>query len=255
MRIFQRVRMNLIVSKKIKDYIQYALGEIVLVTIGILLALSINTWNENRKKVTLVKELINELNEELQFNIDRISYLDTATVQSGYSFRMADSLLALRVEALQDGIDSSEKALIFGSVLWRLNAFNLSSDVYHTMVETKVINMLDDSVKLAIRKYYKLIEREEIYNMTYLSLIKEAVSNCRYGYGELGRAYALDSNINLNNYNWVFDNSSKEFIDLRNCFETTYGAMHDSRSRMINIIEESQKLKVIISPLTAPKPH
>ncbi len=48
-KFFRKIRQNLLVENKTRKYFKYAIGEIVLVVIGILIALSINNWNENRK--------------------------------------------------------------------------------------------------------------------------------------------------------------------------------------------------------------
>ncbi len=46
---FRKIRYNLMEQNKTGKYLKYAIGEIVLVVIGILIAISINNWNENRK--------------------------------------------------------------------------------------------------------------------------------------------------------------------------------------------------------------
>ena len=48
-RFFRTIRLRLLGENKISKYLLYALGEIILVVIGILIALRINNWNENRK--------------------------------------------------------------------------------------------------------------------------------------------------------------------------------------------------------------
>lgn len=48
-KLFRKIRQKLSESGKVKSYILYAIGEIVLVVIGILIALQINTWNEENK--------------------------------------------------------------------------------------------------------------------------------------------------------------------------------------------------------------
>lgn len=48
LKIFRKVRQNMIKKNKVSTYILYAIGEIVLVMIGILLALQVNNWNEDR---------------------------------------------------------------------------------------------------------------------------------------------------------------------------------------------------------------
>ena len=48
-KFFRKIRYNLMEQNKTGKYFKYAIGEIVLVVIGILIALSINNWNEERK--------------------------------------------------------------------------------------------------------------------------------------------------------------------------------------------------------------
>ena len=50
MKVFRRFRYHFLEKGRIRNYILYAIGEIILVVIGILLALQINIWNEDRKK-------------------------------------------------------------------------------------------------------------------------------------------------------------------------------------------------------------
>jgi hypothetical protein len=67
-KFFRKIRQNLLSEGKTGKYLKYALGEIVLVVIGILIALSINNWNQNRvnnKKETL---LLLELHDEFLKN-------------------------------------------------------------------------------------------------------------------------------------------------------------------------------------------
>jgi len=49
-KLFRRIRQNLLMENKSGKYFKYAIGEIILVVIGILIALQINNWNEIRKK-------------------------------------------------------------------------------------------------------------------------------------------------------------------------------------------------------------
>lgn len=48
-RVFRRLRVDAIVRDRARKYLTYAFGEIILIVLGILIALQINTWNESRK--------------------------------------------------------------------------------------------------------------------------------------------------------------------------------------------------------------
>ena len=50
-KIFREMRQELATQNKVAKYLRYAVGEILLVVIGILIALQVNNWNELRKNV------------------------------------------------------------------------------------------------------------------------------------------------------------------------------------------------------------
>ncbi len=63
---FRKIRQNLLLEGKTGKYLKYAIGEIVLVVIGILIALQINNWNENRKRNMEEVLILNSLHEDLE---------------------------------------------------------------------------------------------------------------------------------------------------------------------------------------------
>jgi len=70
-KFFRKIRQNLLLEGKTGKYLKYAIGEIVLVVIGILIALQINNWNEkNKQKIAeteFIKGLKNDLKQDKQF--------------------------------------------------------------------------------------------------------------------------------------------------------------------------------------------
>ena len=67
-KFFRKIRYDLIGKNKTGKYFKYAIGEIVLVVIGILIALSINNWNENEKIRRSEKQYLLSLKTEFNFN-------------------------------------------------------------------------------------------------------------------------------------------------------------------------------------------
>lgn len=69
--LFRRMREKLIDSGSITKYLLYAVGEILLVVIGILIALQVNNWNEERKQLsaeqTFIAGVINDLSQDQQY--------------------------------------------------------------------------------------------------------------------------------------------------------------------------------------------
>ena len=84
-KFFRHIRKRLLSENRFNKYLLYAIGEIVLVVIGILIALQINNWNESRKLAQSGKEFIKEIYKELNTeiaNIDEIlKLLRTLTVE------------------------------------------------------------------------------------------------------------------------------------------------------------------------------
>lgn len=66
---FRRIRQTLLTGSKTSRYIKYAIGEIILVVIGILIALQINNWNETRKQISQEKFILEKLQVDLTSDI------------------------------------------------------------------------------------------------------------------------------------------------------------------------------------------
>ena len=68
-KFFRKIRQNLLSEGKTGKYLKYAIGEIILVVVGILIALSINNWNEERKQNELETVYLKRLHNELKKDI------------------------------------------------------------------------------------------------------------------------------------------------------------------------------------------
>ena len=81
LRFFRQIRQRLLTDNKFSKYLLYAFGEILLVVIGILIALQVNNWNEERNQRKEEQKLIGALTEELESNIDSLtSNLNTSRI-------------------------------------------------------------------------------------------------------------------------------------------------------------------------------
>ena len=56
----------------LKRYLFYAIGEIVLVVLGILIALQINNWNQNQKTKDVERQYLQSLQEEFNDNLESL---------------------------------------------------------------------------------------------------------------------------------------------------------------------------------------
>ena len=85
----RKIRKSLIESSSAQKYILYAIGEIALVVIGILIALQINNWNESKKINRMDQEFLQKLiNELIQ---DTLAFHDRKVSYSGINQRLTES--------------------------------------------------------------------------------------------------------------------------------------------------------------------
>ena len=86
-KFFRQIRQNLLLEGKTGKYLKYAIGEIVLVVIGILIALQINNWNENRLKNKTVKTYLNSLIQDLNDEQDILDWAKDSHSLKYYSMQ------------------------------------------------------------------------------------------------------------------------------------------------------------------------
>ena len=79
-KFFRHIRKSLLMENKRSKYFTYAIGEIMLVVVGILIALQINNWNQQKNNQQKLKQFLVEFKEELRLNIKDFK-LDLETIE------------------------------------------------------------------------------------------------------------------------------------------------------------------------------
>jgi hypothetical protein len=72
-KLFRNIRQTLIMENKTSKYLKYAIGEIVLVVLGILIALQVNNWNEQRKTRLEEIKILKDFQENLHITIENLN--------------------------------------------------------------------------------------------------------------------------------------------------------------------------------------
>ncbi len=88
---FRRIRQKLLVDNRFTKYLLYAIGEIILVVIGILIALQINNWNEERKIRAEENKIIQELYSTL---IGDLEHQEDMIMKNRHSYEAANYILS-----------------------------------------------------------------------------------------------------------------------------------------------------------------
>jgi len=167
-------------QNKTGKYFKYAIGEILLVMIGILLALQVNNWNESRKQKALEQNALHEianglmrLKEEVRFNLDDESkgfsaantILTNFEKNQGYNRILGEALnLVWNYTYLNESDDSYEFLktsgfdLISNNNLLKKIAKLYDVDLRATLGEARIRGDYIEQLKFLMPKWYKSID-------------------------------------------------------------------------------------------------
>ncbi|MGB5553724.1 MAG: hypothetical protein WBM83_03620 [Flavobacteriaceae bacterium] len=181
MKVFRNIRKKLVASGKVKNYLVYALGEILLIVIGILIAWKINDLNEIRKNKIVQVKIYESLYEELHTNL---SVLDSAIVRYNNNILNLQSSLKyvgqqpddlsqevkdliiqikfrnsnLRNEALSSINSSNKFQFLKNDALTELIAQYPTELNTYKVQETKIGNIVENRLKPVLEKHISLVD-------------------------------------------------------------------------------------------------
>lgn len=152
LRIFRQLRQRLLTDNKFSKYLLYAVGEIALVTIGILIALQINTWNEESRNRRLEATYLANLKKELVFNIQ------LANEQIEYSdFQIINCKLILDLLQSNGSYNPMELAIALEHVGWNHEVIFVS-DVWSELYATGNIGLIrNEEIKMRLTDLYNVM--------------------------------------------------------------------------------------------------
>ena len=146
--LLRRIRKQLLENKQFAKYLTYALGEIVLVVIGILIALQINNRNETRKEREEEKKLLKELLRDFEANI---AELDTVAYYANLSI---DKMITAELHIEQDRPYEKKLDTLFGGLdYWDIPYIHLAA--YDALKAKGIQSISDDSLKYKIGRVYE----------------------------------------------------------------------------------------------------
>lgn len=147
MKFFRKFRMLMIKKQKVLQYLSYALGEITLVVIGILVALYVNDWNGNRQKKQLEIKALKEIENSLLKNKEIIE------LHFKYHQQNFVGQNKLYSHLKEKGSYNDTLARYFSSLVYDYNIpLNLSG--YENFKVSGIPLLTNDSLKLAIISFY-----------------------------------------------------------------------------------------------------
>ena len=153
-------------ESKLSKYLLYAIGEIVLVVIGILLALQINNWNENRKLQRQEVNTLRQLNVDLKSNLEEI--------QSIYANISRSTAAGPKIlNHLDSGAAVDDSLLTWIEAFGAQHIFNNANTTYKNLETSNASQISNDSLRLRItimyeRYFFNIHKRESSMKERYM---------------------------------------------------------------------------------------
>ena len=243
-KLFRNIRQNSLNQGKTTSYLKYAIGEIVLVVIGILIALQINNWNESRKDALREKQLLNNLQGEFK---DNLQDLDSIALEVDKVIGSLEKVFALFSPApanvLQDSLNIWLSSAMY-SPNWKPSEFLLNS----MNNSGSIAELKNENLKLLLYKWARQQKemtevriRTETTGEEILTYLKE--------FGSLRDVDATSnefkyrpSNLSANNLSLLSDPKFENHIDDKLfMYKTTKRWLTNARGTIVQLIEETQK--------------
>ena len=160
-KFFRKIRQNLLTENKLSKYLIYAVGEIILVVIGILIAIQINNWNEQSKTQKSADIQLNQLSQNISDDLIQLDALNEVIKTNVIKSQMLSDQFQQIIP-----FDSLTTSYITAS-LFEQN-FYANSTAYDKLNKTGEFSILPKDLQMDITAYYNLLyrikEREEITN-------------------------------------------------------------------------------------------
>jgi len=176
---FRKIRKKLADTNKPLKYARYAIGEIFLVVFGILIALSINNWNEWKKERVKEREILIDLVENLEINIKAIE----SHIKSLYALDKSSDIIMSTIYNKRPYVDSLaqhfHRARIPKSKLY------LAKTGYNELKTNGLHIMTNKELKGEIVNLFEIIEpnflsNHEMINELYIDFDNHVVQNFIY---------------------------------------------------------------------------
>lgn len=152
--LIKKFRKKLIDKAKLRNYMLYALGEIILVVIGILIALQINSVYQNRLDRNAATKVLNRLVEDVDADFKRLYFIDTSYTNNQKHIKEVYDILAK--DKIEDSEHLEKLAFFSGADIKEVNSVRATFD---EMINTgSIYKLKNDSLIGQTIEYYRLVD-------------------------------------------------------------------------------------------------
>ena len=138
-------------ENKTGKYFKYAIGEIVLVVVGILIALSINNWNEVQKAKEKETHALNEIISDLDNNIETLNDIKTRKINS---LNSSKNSLKIIIDVLENKKEYHDSLIPHFTGILGYPDPDIKTSGYESLTSIGMDLISDNNLRSEIGKYY-----------------------------------------------------------------------------------------------------
>ncbi|GAA4242009.1 hypothetical protein GCM10022292_10680 [Winogradskyella damuponensis] len=241
-KFFRKIRYDLMEKNKIGKYLKYAIGEIVLVVLGILIALQLNNLNDERKTENVRQVYYKQLLQD--FENDK-AYIEKTSLA-------IDSNM-VKIRAFKDIYNQPNLPIIeivsaTGNLDWQLYTVQFKSNTVNTLQNTGDIKLIPPTIReqlIRLDKYKEETEEASEYNNGEAGKAGSMAAN-RYGSPEF--AYKnIQNQPKLRERVFEEKNLIELLITLERCHYMKAESEKGSLKRFKKILSDMEEIEILIN--------
>jgi hypothetical protein len=206
--LFRKIRQEHITKNRLRKYLMYAFGEIILVMVGILLALQFNNWNQEKENTKKENWYLINIVEDIEYQKSSIKYIKNNCLKS---IEIGQSIMkAYKTNKTFLEVDSLNKKLNF---LMRSFTFPNINNTYSELVSSGKFDLIKEKeLSLNIIDYFIYIE--ENHTNTKTAIINVFYPEIYHVYNQFSQAAPYEKNMNTTNlYILEKDSDIRKYIN------------------------------------------
>ena len=239
---FRKIRHDLIANSQTLRYLKYAIGEVILVVLGILIAIQINNWNEKRendlKKEVYILRLSNDLGKD---TISIGNYVDACDKEIRH-WRSIEKQIR-KPNATLDSIIKIFKVTRKGGIP---SLSDQNKVTYNSLLSTGDIELFQEDHMVMLTLYYYIMDRTYSDILPYQSMIS---SNMQETFDEFG-FLVMEKETSLIYKKLREELDEVKFLRMfsRDVHYNAFNMFHTSQNAYYGLVRTKEVLKVLNNP-------